>query len=297
MYFKGFKDLIYNILNQKVSKRYKIARTLCRIESFRDKYAKEFGKNNPTLDDGHTEDGVILEHEYLTYVNGVKEIGFQLGLSLSDDLQKQLISYCDNTKFAVDRDENNLITVKYNNLNNPLKTGHIYSKVDPHLDSKLINSIATDSRLLNIAKEYLGCEPRLMTTQFWYTFPNKEMSEHHNFSCHIDLDDVKFLKLFFYLDDVNESTGPHIILAKTISGYNTLKFFNRQLPEKYIKDNFKNEYTIMTALKGQGFFEDTYAYHGGTAVAQGRRLLFQIEYGVSSREELNFSYIKSIANE
>jgi hypothetical protein len=188
--------------------------------------------------------------------------------------------------FAVSRDRNHLISIDYEQKSNPIASAHIYSIIDPHLDSTLIDNIARDRRLLNIASKYLGCEAKILTTQFWYTFPNKNTSNHIDFGYHIDLDDIKFLKLFFYLDDVNSENGPHYIISGTNRGLNIFKFFNRQISHQCALRKFSKDITMILGAKGEGFFEDTFTYHKGTSVDEGRRLLFQIEYGVSSKQEL-----------
>lgn len=65
--------------------------------------------------------------------------------------------------------------------------------------------------LINIARNYLGCEPIFDFPAMWWTTSFlKHASEEAAQLYHFDLDRIKWLKIFIYLTDVNEDNGPPI---------------------------------------------------------------------------------------
>ena len=88
--------------------------------------------------------------------------------------------------------------------------------------------------------------------------------------------------MFFYLDDVSNDNGPHIIIKGTHNNSHFFKVFNRQISDATAEEKYGENIVIMTGNKGDGFFEDTFTYHKGS-YPKKRRLLLQFEYTISER--------------
>ena len=147
--------------------------------------------------------------------------------------------------------------------------------------SEYVNSIVEDQFLLEIATKYLKTTPILLNSQIWYSFPGLEKKSHHNFGFHYDIDDYRFLKFFFYLDNVGDENGPHVIIESTHLEGSLFKFFNRRISDAVAHHRYGDKVVVMKGKAGQGFAEDTFCYHKG-CYPKKRRLIFQVQFGISS---------------
>jgi hypothetical protein len=141
-----------------------------------------------------------------------------------------------------------------------------------------ILSIANSERLLKIAGSYLGCMPTISNLQIWWTFPgHKEAEQAENF--HRDVDDWKFVKLFIYLTDVDENSGPHVYVQKSCKTHRNLPI-KRYTDDEVIHYFGEDNILKMLAKKGEGFFEDTFGFHKGLLANTNKRLLLQVQYSI-----------------
>jgi hypothetical protein len=96
---------------------------------------------------------------------------------------------------------------------------------------------------------------------------------------HRDPDDWRFLKLFIYLTDVDEQSGPHEFV--TGSHHSS----GRILSKPYINEELEYSYgrksmVKITGPKGTTFIEDTWGVHRGNMPITRPRLLLQVEYSL-----------------
>jgi hypothetical protein len=151
-----------------------------------------------------------------------------------------------------------------------------------------VQDLLMDPFILNVCKEYLGgATPILTQTNFWWSTANPKVAEKdHSHSFHQDQDDIKFIKVFIYLNDVTDKNGSHVYVKDSIHNRTGLpkwyKISNRLtddfITNKYGKDNVIN----LTGPKGTMIFENTNGFHKGMALTQGYRYLLQLEYGCST---------------
>ena len=80
-------------------------------------------------------------------------------------------------------------------------------------DSPLLR-LALDEKLLEIVSLYLGMWPRLQSIAAWLNFPSPDQAKHSQL-WHRDPEDIKLLKVFIYLDDVDANRGPFSYIPKT----------------------------------------------------------------------------------
>jgi len=150
---------------------------------------------------------------------------------------------------------------------------------------KVVNSILTSARIKAIADRYLGCNSLINLIVAWRTewLPrNKVNMDSDAMMFHFDCDHNRFLKLFVYLDDVDETCGPHVFIPRTSAEY------RNELPAVFQRDgrilssdllNYGYEPVVYTGSVGSCFFADTHNLHKGTPVQMERhRYILQIQF-------------------
>ena len=157
----------------------------------------------------------------------------------------------------------------------------------------LIGSLSQDPFLLSVAAKYLQTPPKLMSINMWWTFPveaSQEDKAKHAHVFHYDLDDVKFVKFFFYLTDVDEGAGPHVYVKgsnKEIKYKNALfkskRFTDQEISEAYGEENIIHVY----GKAGACLIEDTITLHKGITPSQTPRLILQFEYSINTYSEIS----------
>lgn len=160
-------------------------------------------------------------------------------------------------------------------------------------DDKRICDLSMDPFLLSVAAKYLGAPPRLMSINMWWTFPVEASAEDkakHAHVFHYDLDDVKFVKFFFYLTDVDSGSGPHVYVKgsnKNIKYKNSL-LKSRRFTDEEILDAYGEE-NVVTVLGAAGscLIEDTITLHKGVTPTEAPRLLLQFEYSINTYPEIS----------
>lgn len=160
------------------------------------------------------------------------------------------------------------------------------------LDDEIINNLACDPYLQMIAANYLQCKPKLMGANLWWTFPSSPSTEDKNKHAHVfhyDLDDVKFIKFFFYITDVDQNAGPHVFVkesSKKIKYKNSLvksiRFTDSDIEKWYGNENI----ITVTGPAGSTLIEDTITIHKGTTPKSTPRLLLQFEFGINQFPEI-----------
>ncbi len=134
-------------------------------------------------------------------------------------------------------------------------------KMDVMLQNKLILNIITNPKLVSLAQSYLGCMPTIHSINLWWSKYTGEVF--HTQKLHRDIDDYKFLAFFIYLSDVDENNGPHVFYPKTHNGSDNL-----------------DEKVVITGKAGTAIIADTYAWHHGSPLYDGKRLMLWTRFGL-----------------
>ena len=141
--------------------------------------------------------------------------GIFSGFNVKRDIVEQVLESIKDQKFLVNREQNKTIYLNEKKDNDGI---YICRYLNPHKNIKLIKNIAYDRTILNIAKNYFKTNPIVQSTQIWWTFSNIDKDGQYinppgnEFGYHYDVDDFKFLKLFIYLSNVDEKSGPHYFI-------------------------------------------------------------------------------------
>lgn len=172
-------------------------------------------------------------------------------------------------------DETNLKSEKYYFNDNQLA-----NNVD-------IQKLIMDPTLINIARNYLECEPIFdFPAMWWSTSYLKTPSTHAAQQFHFDLDRLKWLKIFILISDVTEETSPHFYIKGThIPGNKPKSLLDRgysRISDEDIESHYKKDDIVMiTGKSGTVFAGDTKCWHKGSVVKSGHRLLLEFQYSSS----------------
>lgn len=167
----------------------------------------------------------------------------------------------------------------------PLGEGrHPHSHIGYHDDADVVrapNLLALANRpdILAIVEAFLGCRPTISYMATWWSYVTGISAQQaENF--HRDVDDWRFVKLFVYLSDVDDSKGPHVYVRKSANEA-TAGSLRRYTDEEIGAQYPAEDIVFMKGQAGSGFLENTYGIHKGQPVSEGNRLIFQAVYSVS----------------
>lgn len=227
-------------------------------------------------------------------VAGLDRDGALSGPALPTETVKYLSTYADNHPCFADRDpskgfflrdkakaeaslDKNLLLAQYFNVVN-----------DP-----CIKRLANDPFLLSVAAQYLGVPPKLMSVNMWWTFPveaSDEDKSRHAHVFHFDLDDLKFVKFFFYLTDVETEDGPHVFVrgSNRLIKYQNNFLRSRRFTDSEIIEAYGVENVIeVVGPAGACLIEDTITLHKGMTPVRNPRLILQFEYSINTYPEVS----------
>lgn len=151
-----------------------------------------------------------------------------------------------------------------------------------------INQIAIDPTLTLVAARYLENLPQLVGVNLWWTFPvqaNRADQIKHAHVFHRDIDDFRFLKFFFYINDVPQGEGAHMLVPGSHTHAPHLRASDRWKTRRYTDEEINDFYGPQNVLEvsgsaGSGFAEDTLCVHKGATPISKPRLLLQVQFAL-----------------
>ena len=152
-----------------------------------------------------------------------------------------------------------------------------YSLIDilscPH-----VISLMNNAEVLRIARAYLGCSPTISGIGLNWSFPSS--GQVVDVQCfHRDPDDWRFFKLFVYLTDVDDHSGPHEFIAG--SHRSSGRIFSKPYTVEEVHRLYGQERIIkIVGPKGTTFVADTWGVHRGQVPTTQPRLLLQVQYSI-----------------
>ncbi len=150
-----------------------------------------------------------------------------------------------------------------------------------------VQSLIMDSTLINIVRNYFGCEPIFdWPNMWWSTSFNREASSEAAQLYHFDMERIKWLKIFIYVNDVTEENGPHAyIRGSHIPGNKPMVLLKRgyaRIEDQELKDFYKeDDFIELRAPSGTIIAGDTKCWHKGNLLKKGHRLMLELEYTAS----------------
>jgi hypothetical protein len=150
------------------------------------------------------------------------------------------------------------------------------------IDSPLIR-LALDRKLLEIVSNYLGLWPRLHAIGAWFNFPTEgEATEAQLW--HRDPEDLQLIKVFIYLNDVDEERGPFCYIPRTHPFSQGADIIPKHRDSKRITDEEMrsafppNTWLTCTGPSKTMILADTVGYHRGGKPTKGNRILVTFAY-------------------
>jgi hypothetical protein len=132
--------------------------------------------------------------------------------------------------------------------------------------------------LLEVAELYLGCRPTLDNFQCWWSFPNRNEAKGTQWY-HRDWDNIRSLRFFVYLTDVDEASGPHQFVIGSHESEELVEI--NRIPEEQVEAAFGVKQVVtLTGAAGTCFIADTFGVHRGLLPKDKPRLLMTTQYGV-----------------
>ncbi|NES25347.1 MAG: hypothetical protein F6K41_42235 [Symploca sp. SIO3E6] len=223
--------------------------------------------------------------------SSLKNNGCYIGISLPQDILQELQEFAHSATCYGDR--NWEFGFKYHQkeevearVGQKFKKGSYMGNVE---NCPAFQKIKNDPVLLAIAAKYLGSEPQFVEHELCWSFPiEATLFEQLKIAqvFHYDIDDYRCIKFFFYLTDVDFSSGPHVCISGT---HKNKKLLHQIIGERCasIDDQKLIDYyglekvTTILGAAGSGFVEDVLAFHKGILPTEKERLLLQLEFTIN----------------
>lgn len=160
---------------------------------------------------------------------------------------------------------------------------NLLPKREVHSPDSALVKLALDAKLLEIVAGYLGLWPRLHEMYSWLNFPTDEPAQASQM-WHRDPVDLKLIKVFIYLVDVDEDRGPFTFIPKT----HPFGAYSGKVPahkdRKRVQDDEMNRvfppetHLVCTGPANTMILVDTVGYHRGGKSRSGNRILLTFTY-------------------
>jgi hypothetical protein len=138
--------------------------------------------------------------------------------------------------------------------------------------------LANHPGLLRLAADYIGCKPTISAIGLRWSFPDTGVATGLQ-AFHRDADDWRFIKVFMYLTDVDEGSGPHVYVRGTHlepCGLRLKDYADEEILQAYGSERLIS----VTGPAGTAFTVNTHGIHKGTLPSERPRLLLQIQYSL-----------------
>jgi hypothetical protein len=177
-----------------------------------------------------------------------------------------------------------------------MPNSQIYSVSEEVLfNNEIIQDLCADTALLSIAQGYFDRPPVLTYLSMWWSTSYKEDGKSNTQSAqnwHFDMENPKFLKVFFFLTDVSERNGAHKYIVASHRSWELptqiLEQGYRRLSQDLIDDALNGaEVVSIEGPRGSILIEDTVGIHKGGVVTSGDRLVLQLHYANTGFGSLN----------
>ena len=143
-------------------------------------------------------------------------------------------------------------------------------------------AVALDPKLLEIVATYLGMWPSLYSMGAWLNYPTDAPPELSQM-WHRDPEDIKLVKAFIYLSDVDEFSGPFTYIPGTQPfGARSLAAKRLERKGRRLEDSQMifppQAWKVCTGPASTMILADTVGFHRGGKPTSGRRTLITFTY-------------------
>lgn len=154
-----------------------------------------------------------------------------------------------------------------------------------------ILKIGLKEEFIDFAIKYLGIYPFLGRFYCWYDFPNHQYEQPVSTQCwHKDSDDIRFFKIFIYLNKIESDNGPFSFVKKThLNNVDENKIRHLKKTTKFNSFKTLSDQDILNLFPKENvtecigdfsttIFADTSGYHKGKTLEKNKRLMLVYEY-------------------
>ncbi len=318
-----FLQIIYKHFKHSLSVAIKLARLnkeknffleIIRIFIIRFFYAFSFIRNKITISKNIIEKDINYDFftnkkiSFSKIISQIEELGFYDEIQINDEKLNKIKKNINNQNCFLDikgyesnlkNIEKSLNNFNFNNLDdlititNKYKINHLVVKFKDN--KNLISNFATSDFFLNLAKKYLSTSNLSIRAQCYISNPyycSYEEKKRNAQVFHYDCDFKKFFKVFIYLNDIDELSGPHIFIEKT----HKKKFLEHIIAERFEDEEIFSKYgemrkRVFTNKKGSLIIEDTFGFHKGEPPKSKTRSMIIFEYGIGKSIVKNDQYL------
>ncbi len=230
---------------------------------------------------------------YSKVLSDIEKNGYHVfDTKISEQIVNDILNFSLNVECDVYDDNGELVKKKFKSRDEIISSKYEIP-VNRILENKQVRQIINDYGFLKIANLYFKTQPILSDVSMWWSpvrnYETNENIEKKNRSAqmfHFDLDRICWLKLFIYLTDTDETSGPHEYIEKShkvgskpkdllSKGYNRIS--ENIIKQHYSSSNIKK----ICGSKGTMFIGDTSCYHRGQPPKENDRLMLVIEFSNS----------------
>jgi hypothetical protein len=164
---------------------------------------------------------------------------------------------------------------------------HLVSYPDGMSPDDPLLKVALDRKLLEIVSAYLGFWPCLHSVGAWLNYPTDAPPEFSQL-WHRDPEDLKIVKVFIYLNDIDVHCGPFTYIPKThpfgdkVLAAQTLEKKKRLRDDRMARAFPPETWRVCTGPAHTMILADTVGYHRGGKPSIGRRILITFTYTSST---------------
>jgi hypothetical protein len=162
-----------------------------------------------------------------------------------------------------------------------LKPSGVYDyQEDQLLSLSILQEYTTNPIFHKLAASYFGCSTVLDEVCAWWTFPNNSVNQADLNAqlFHSDRRRLFFLKFFLYLEDVDSSNGPHVVIPGSHKSRHSKLRGDGRYSDEETEKYAPNEAVELNGPAGTLIAVDTQALHKGKVLESGKRLILQLHF-------------------
>jgi hypothetical protein len=146
------------------------------------------------------------------------------------------------------------------------------------LEAPHLLALANHPLILQAAEAILGCKPLLENIVCGWYFTGRDMARGVQ-RFHRDFDTPRFIKVFLYLTDIDERSGPHIYVPGSQRSPELM--LRRYIGDDEVEASFgKSAIVPICGPAGTCFLVDTFGIHKGGLPVDRPRLIFSAQYNI-----------------
>jgi hypothetical protein len=160
---------------------------------------------------------------------------------------------------------------------------HLVPADQMHKGDSALLRLALDKKLLEIVSLYLGMWPRLHAIGAWLNFPTSDEAKQSQL-WHRDPEDIRLIKVFIYLGDIDANCGPFSYIPRTQPfGAKASADPEHTHPKRITDEEMRatvpqQDWLACTGPAGTMILADTVGFHRGGKPKIGNRILITFTY-------------------